>query len=113
MSVYDRGLPQPHPNAVGLTAFRALPNGVGRQYTAVEFERGWNGVEHFIRTLNAVGYVRPSTADSGGYAVLDVLDVNGDIVQDYDIPTADAFRYVKRKLRLTVESTDGAARNQP
>jgi hypothetical protein len=40
--------------------------------------------------------------------VLDVLDANGDIVQDHDVPTANAFASIKRKLRPRVES-DAAA----
>lgn len=61
------GLLRPPVGAVGLSAIRAVgPTGVMRQYSAVEFRRGWHGVEHFIRTLRAVGYVRPSTET--GYA---------------------------------------------
>jgi hypothetical protein len=36
--------------------------------------------------------------------VLDVLNAEGDIVQDYDLPTRQAFAYVYRKLRLRVEA---------
>lgn len=98
---YDEsGLLRPPAAAVGLSAVRALPDGSMRQYSAVEYPR-WNGVEHFIRTLRAVGYVRPSSVKPS-YAVLDVLDAEGDIIGDYDIPTAHAFAYVKRKLKLTV-----------
>lgn len=74
---------------------------MARQYTAVEFERGWNGVEHFIRTLRAVGYVRPS-GSAESYTVLEVLDAEGDIIGEYDIPINRAFAYVKRKLKLAV-----------
>lgn len=95
------GLCQPPAGAVGLSAVRALRNGVARQYTAVEFDRGWNGVEHFIRTLRAVGYVKPA-GSAASYAVLDVLDANDDIIGEYDIPTNRAFAYVKRKLNLRV-----------
>jgi hypothetical protein len=106
---YDEtsGLLYPPAAATGLSAIRALPpNGAMRQYSAVEFDRGWAGVEHFIRTLRAVGYIKPSSA-APSYAVLDVLDTDGDIIFDYDIPTAVAFRFIKRKLQLRVESEDG------
>ena len=107
----DSGLLRPPAAATGLSAVRALSDGSLRQYTAVEFKRGWNGVEHFVRTLRAVGFVRPSSADTTGYAVLDVLDPNGDIIADYDIPTSQAFRFVKRKLRLTVVDDEMAGRS--
>jgi hypothetical protein len=99
------GLCQPPAGAVGLSAMRALRSGAARQYTAVEFERGWNGVERFIRTLRAVGYVKPSSTE-GCYAVLDVLDADGDIIGDYAIPTNRAFAFVKRKLNLRVVDVD-------
>lgn len=99
----DNGLLRPPVDAVGLSAVRALPDGSMRQYSAVIFDRGWAGVERFVRTLRAVGKVRPASTATDGYAVLDVLNAEGDIIGDYDIPTADAFRYVKRKLGLTVE----------
>ncbi len=101
---YDStGLLRPPAAAVGISAIRALPDGSMRQYSAVGFHSGWGGVEHFIRTLRAVGYIRPSSSEPS-YAVLDILDANDDIVFDYDIPTSHAFRYVKRTLKLTVVS---------
>ena len=75
----------------------------------MKLSKGWAGVERFIRTLRALGYVRPSGVAKDGYAVLDVLDAEGDIIADYDIPTAHAFRYVKRKLNLTVVHAPDAA----
>ncbi len=107
---YDEsGLLRPPAEATGLSAIRAMPDGSMRQYSAVEFQRGWSGVEHFVRTLRAVGYVKP-TSTGPSYAVLDVLDADGDIIGDYDVPTAAAFRYIKRKLQLRVEHPpEGAA----
>jgi hypothetical protein len=100
---YDEsGLLSPPVGATGLSAIRGLPDGSLRQYTYVEFERGWNGVEHFIRTLRAVGFVRPSSS-APSYAVLDVLDADGDIIGDYDVPSSKAFAFIKRKLHLRVE----------
>lgn len=96
-----------HPDAIGFTVLRVLPNGGCRNYTAVEFTRGWPGAEHFLRQLRAVGYVRDSKGAPDGWHVLDVLDANGDIVQDYAIPPAPsrAMAYIKRKLKLRVEAT--------
>lgn len=95
-------IPAPDPRAVALTAFRALPDGGGRQYTATTFPQDpWQGCERMIRMAAAVGFVTESAP--GAYAVLDVLDVDGDIIQDYGIPDARAFRWLKRKLRWVVD----------
>ncbi len=76
-----------------------------RQFSAVKFRRGWSGVERFIRILRICGFVRPSSSEPS-YAVLDVLDAEGDIIFDYAIPTAAAFRYVYRQLQLRVVTED-------
>lgn len=103
---YDNsGLRRPPANATGLTAIRILANGTMRQYSGVEFDHGYVGVERFIRRLAAFGYIKPSSS-AKSYGVLDVLDKDGDIIADYDIPTANAFAYMKRKLNLTVERHD-------
>ena len=91
--------------AHALTVFRALPQG-GRAYTATTFPSDpWQGCEHFIRKCRALGYLTDRVA-AASYAVLDVLDENGDIVQDYGIPDAAAFQWIKRKLDLRVEAED-------
>jgi hypothetical protein len=92
-----------HPDATGFKLFRGLPDGTARDYTGVEFTRGWSGADQFRRQLLAVGYLKnPSTEPSFG--VLDVLNAAGDIIQDYNVPTPKAFRYIKRKLKLRVET---------
>jgi hypothetical protein len=96
-----------HPDATGFKLFRGLANGGTRDYTGVEFTRGWSGADQFRGQLRAFGYVRNSSAEPS-YGVLDVLDANGDIVQDYDVPTANAFAYIKRKLRLRAEPDHAA-----
>lgn len=90
------------PEAHALSAFRAVPGGGCRAYTATWFPndpRG--GIDRMLRMARACGFV-----GSADYAVLDVLGENGDIVQDFGIPTAGAFRWWKRKLNLAVESED-------
>lgn len=101
-----------HPDAVGFTLFRVLPNGEGRAYTSVEFARGWAGADHFLRQLRACGYVKNSSATQDGWHVLDVLNADGDIVQDYAVPPhpSGAFAFIKRKLRLQVVRPAGGAR---
>lgn len=103
-TLYDdrSGLRRPPAGATGISAIRILPGGGMRQFSAVEFRRGWSGVERFIRILRAVGYVRPTKAEPS-YAVLDVLDADGDIIGDYDVPNARAWRYIYRKLKLRAE----------
>lgn len=101
---YDAsGLRRPPVGATGLSAIRILPDGGMRQFSSVEFDRGWAGVERFIRTLRAFGYVVPSSP-AHSYGVLDVLDVDGDIIGDYDIPHARAWRYIYRMLNLRLET---------
>lgn len=91
--------------AHALTAFRALSDGRGRQYTATTFPRDPRaGCEQFIR--QALGHVGRWPMEHP-YAVLDVLNVEGDVVADFPIPNASSFRWVKQRLGLRVEETDG------
>ncbi len=92
--------------AVALSAIRGLPGGGLRQYTATTFPANpWQGCEHMLRMARACGFVtRSHAAPCDCYAVLDVLDEDGEIVQDYCITTARAFRWFRRKLDWRVES---------
>ncbi len=95
-------LPKPPAAAVSLTAFRELPDGSGRQYTESWFPGDpWRGCEHFIRMCGALGFLRESSP-AHAYALLDVLDEDGEILATYDIPHADAFRFIYRKLHLRI-----------
>lgn len=90
-------------DAVAVSAIRALSNGSLRQYSGTTFPddpRG--GCVWQIRKARACGFIAPSSAD--GYAVLDILNEAGDIVADFDIPSARAFRWWKRTMGWTVES---------
>jgi hypothetical protein len=90
-----------HADAYALTIFRGLANGEGRLYTATTFPADpWRGCERFIRMCRAVGWL---TDESHGYGVLDVLNENGDIVQDFTIRDAKAFQQIKRRLHLEVD----------
>jgi len=95
-----------HPDATGYSAFRGLPDGSGRQYTGVVFDYGRQGAAYWLRRFAKLGMVRDGSTDTTGYAVLDVLNGDGDIIQDYDIPTAQAWRYIKRMLQLRVDTYD-------
>jgi hypothetical protein len=88
--------------AHALTLFRILPGGGARTYTVVTFRRDpWQGCERTIRMGLKVGWL----ADSGaaGYAVLDVLDEDDAIIQDFTVTTSQAFQQLKRRLGLRVE----------
>jgi hypothetical protein len=97
------------PRAVALTAFRALPDGSGREYTATTFPQDpWQGCERMVRMARACGFV-PRTKCQGRcdcYAVLDVLDEDGDNIQDFCITTAQAFQWFYRKLHLRAVRED-------
>ena len=95
--------------AVALTAFRAMPDGSGREYTATTFPQDpWQGCEQMIRMARACGFV-PRIDCEGQcdcYAVLDVLDEDGDIIQNFCIRSAQAFRWFYRMLKLRVVRED-------
>lgn len=91
---------KPPDAAVGLTMFRVLPNGEARTY--LNAWASWEDIEHSVRTARAVGYLNDDDAD-GVYAVLDVLDEDEDVLDDYVIPTARAARWWYRHLGLRVQ----------
>lgn len=85
--------------AHALTVFRVLRNGEGRSYTATTFPRDpFAGCQRFLRM--ACLWL---TAEKDGYGVLDVLNENGDIVQDFTIADAPGFQQIKRRLHLVVD----------
>lgn len=87
-----------HPDASALGAMRVLKNGDGRFYTVVN--GSWRLIEQTLRMAQAFGFV--TDAAKGSYAVLDVYDDTDSIVQDFGIPTAQAWRWWKYKLGLRV-----------
>jgi hypothetical protein len=89
-------------SAYALTLFRILPSGEGRMYTIATFRRDpWRGCDRTIRMGLKVGWLADPSAD--GYGVLDVLDEDDNIVQDFTVTTSQAFRQLKRRLGLRVE----------
>lgn len=94
------------PTATTITAFRPLRNGTGRQYSGTTWpDDPWGGIEHAVRTGMKLGFLREcADADpANDYAVLDVLDDNDDIVRDFTITTARAFRWFKKRYGWTVQ----------
>lgn len=102
--VAERTFPDLHRDAVAVTAFRGLPDGTGRSYTVSEAASGnkWLMINHLLRMARACGYVKPTCGDCTCYAVLDILDANEDVVQDFCIPNNRAFGWWYRKLHLRV-----------
>jgi hypothetical protein len=92
------------PEAHALTLFRILPNGECRTYSATTFPRApYQGCERMVRMARAVGAI----SESGeSYGLLEVLDENGDILADFDIPTAAEFAWLKKKLNIVVEEVE-------
>jgi len=84
--------------AVALRPVRALKDGF-RYYEATTFpENPWQGCEMYLRRCAAFGMLK----EDGGHIVLDVLDKNGDVVQDFPL-TREGLRYLRREFRFRVE----------
>lgn len=97
-----------HPDVVGFSAFRVFVSKgeqVGRWYSAARFRDGNKAANRALRMYQKVGWV--PTEDTPRiempYAVLDVLNEEGDILQDFPIVNAQAFQQIKRRLGLVVE----------
>lgn len=95
-----------HADAVALSAFRVLPSGEGRAYTISEAPSGRRAINHLLRMARACGFIEDASWEGESYAVLDILNGEDDIVQDFHIPTAQAFRWWKRKIHMRVQRED-------
>lgn len=85
-----------HPDAHALGAARIVAPDELRIYTATTFPNDpWSGCNHMLRMLRATGGLARTEEDD--YAVLDVFNADGDIVQDFAL-TRDGFRFAYRKL---------------
>lgn len=91
-----------------LSMFREGHGGTGIRYSGVTFPQNpYQGCERTIRMARAVGWISDSyAAHAAAYAVLDVLNEEGDIIADYAVADAEAFQALKKKLGLVVESHD-------
>lgn len=70
-----------------------------RIYSATTFPNDpWKGCELYLRRCKAFGYLKEERGD----LVIDVLDKDGDIIQDFPI-TRDGFEYLREKLKFVVE----------
>lgn len=67
-------------------------------YTGTTFPDGpWQGCELYLRRCCAFGYLKDE-----GTLTIDVLNENGDIVQEFPI-TRKGFEYLRRVLKFRVE----------
>lgn len=74
-----------------------------RLYEGIRWPSGRAGIAQFLRQT-----VLPKDAFANGdYALADVLDEDHNIIAEFGIANAEAFRRIKNKLRCRVESTDG------
>lgn len=90
-----------HPGAVALRPVRVVGEEF-RFYEATTFpKRPWGGCEWTLRKLRACGQL----ADDGSGIVLDVLDANHDVIQDFPLTKA-GFEYLRRTLKFRVEPAD-------
>jgi hypothetical protein len=96
-----------HPDAVALSIFRVI-KGNGCQYGVAPFADGRAAVEVALRRAAEAGFLAPSeTAANYCFAVLDVLDAEGDWIQDFALPSEEAFEWWNLLLGLEIESRDG------
>lgn len=87
-----------HPAAHALRPVRIVGDAF-RFYEATTFPRiPWAGCELYLRRCRAFGYLR----EDGSRIMVDVLDENGDIVQDFPL-THGGLKYLRRCLCFRVE----------
>lgn len=54
-----------------------------------------------VRMARAVGWIGGDPDSS--YGLLEAIDVNGDVLCDWNVPTPRAFSQLKKKLNIVVE----------
>lgn len=65
-------------------------------YEAMEFREGAKGIGLFLTRL----LLKEDT--EGAYGIIDLLDANGDIIEEIGVPDAAQFQRMKRKLGCRV-----------
>lgn len=84
-----------HPDAVALRPVKAFKTVEGfRFYEATTFPQWlWGGCETYLRRCKAMGFLK----DDDCLIILDVLDENGDVIQDFPLTSA-GLRYLRREF---------------
>jgi hypothetical protein len=85
------------PEAAALTAVRAV-DGELITYTIADPEQGRPAIERTLNAANALGYL--AAPEGEPYGVLDILNAQDDIVQDFALPTEEAFTWFENRLGL-------------
>lgn len=89
------------PGAVALRCVRVVGDDF-RYYEAMTFpDNPWQGCEMWLRRCHVFGMLVSDDAD----IVIDILDANGDIIQDFPLSRA-GLRYLKSQLRFRVDRGD-------
>lgn len=92
------------PEAFALRPVRVIGDGF-RYYEATTFPQDpWKGCELYLRRLAFFGHLREDGKE-GQEIVIDVLDANGDIIQDFPV-TREGFRLLRRWLRFKVDASE-------
>lgn len=90
-----------HEQAHALRPARIIDGGL-RHYTGTTFPGGPRaGCELYMRRCEAFGHVK----DDGSDCWVDVLDHQGDILQEIPVTVA-GFNYLRRVLKFQLESAD-------
>lgn len=72
-----------------------------REYEAITFPQNpWQGCEIYLRRCAAFGFLNASEQ----YAVIDILNNDGDIIQDFSV-NRSGFKFLKSKLKFRVTQT--------
>ncbi|HEY9412775.1 MAG TPA: hypothetical protein VIP77_24595 [Jiangellaceae bacterium] len=98
-----------HTDAYAVTIVQTLPGGRGRRYSTAVGDGDPRGlIEAALDEARQRGGVIDAVDGGNPYAVLDVLDGNGEVVQDFGIPDREALEWWVRLLGVTIESEDTA-----
>lgn len=93
-------------SAHALRPLKILKSGDGRHYTAHTFPKGgYEGCELTLRRCEAFGYLVPQPGSLVGDLFIDVLDIEGDILNTIGL-TARGWNYLRRVLKFRRESTE-------
>lgn len=87
-------------DATGLSALRIDGTETGHFYSTATMEP--RVLERFVQLAERDGLLVPATGYDECYAVLDILDASGDIVDDRHVPTERAWNALNSELRLEV-----------
>lgn len=103
MATVQKNARTPAPHTLG--AFRACPHGHAIAYRATLETQGAEAVQMILTAMSCEPFIR-SSEHADRYAVLDILDTNGAILDTRDIPDKTAFDKIRDSLALKVTASD-------